>query len=1099
MCIKMHQRLWDAMAITKAVIVVSVLSFILFYYPLHADAEVFVSGQLNKKEIIWQSSYGVYTISEPVLLEKGSTLTVDAGSHIKINSNFTIKGVVKIKGTSEKPVSIEIGQNSTGFTINGGQLNIDNAKIISGLKLIDAYGSSTIAITNSSIEGRADSYSYLAAISVWQSSFLFLTDSTIKNINAPYGIEAFNGGGLSLKNVFLDKVGTKASMQVFDSSTEFAVADIQSVNFSNSTKGAELFGRVNVEMGDVGFFNMSSSGLLVHSGAMVKIENSSFSQNKIGIESYNSKVTILNSSIENNTEYGAEVSGGSFTSKNNWWGDETGPYHIETNTSGKGNEVEGADSISPWLTEKPVKVKPCCSNILFIPGLEGSRIYKKQLLSENQLWEPNRNADVKKMFLKNDGTPIDQLLYTKDIINRTNIGFGFLDKDVYKGLSDMLDSRVKSKKINEWKALPYDWRMSPDDIVSKPIKTNKGDVHIENIIQQLSSSASNKKVTIIAHSYGGLVAKALINKLEKTGKSSIVDEVILVGTPENGTVESVVSLLHGDDQELGKGFILKADVARTFGINMPAAYYLLPNQSLLNWLEGQVISSERGLVISASSSNSLDTFLTNTELQRVYAKNSDDIVKPANLNAFLLNKARNESEIGNINASVTIKKSNINVIQLIGTGLKTIKNIFYKNIPCGDIESTTPAVAGSLACGLNHELSFTDSGDGVVLTGNLNDRVGSKLVFDLASYNSQYSTNYNHTDMLSARPVVDIIESMLFSGSYPPITGWGDYFKFVPEITTNSNENTNLYKPRIKKSAYQISISAPLLLSAVSTNGKITGMKEESRGYMFPVFSQIPNSSFGIEAQRPYIITDEIPKEVLIHGVTGEVGTVSVGGFKINADSEVLSGTDSTVPQNQKTKLFYFDSVPVSDETIIKIDNIDVGGNTTNTANSSTSSLNENLLPTMHIDRDGDGVFDKIIVYNSGTLFSSTTSVVTTSINTPSASTTSSNIYTNTSVKESPSSLLAKLQQEITSSGISKRFVGRYSTKTKPIDLYIKNNKIQNVLPYTFNVSNSLTAIVKELSRSRDRYYKGGMTKKEASKMYFIWADFLNAFKLIGQ
>ena len=57
----------------------------------------------------------------------------------------------------------------------------------------------------------------------------------------------------------------------------------------------------------------------------------------------------------------------------------------------------------PPNDEPPAPV--CCSSVLFLPGFEGSRLYRNEqtttgISEPNMLWEPSENDDIRKMSLK---------------------------------------------------------------------------------------------------------------------------------------------------------------------------------------------------------------------------------------------------------------------------------------------------------------------------------------------------------------------------------------------------------------------------------------------------------------------------------------------------------------------------------------------------------------------------------------------------------------------------------------------------------------------------------------------------------------------------
>jgi hypothetical protein len=130
-------------------------------------------------------------------------------------------------------------------------------------------------------------------------------------------------------------------------------------------------------------------------------------------------ITVSNSSIVDNGSYVVFDSIiNVVNAKNDWWGSPTGPIGATSTL------ISGNVNFAPWLTKDPtVSSSPavCCSNVLFLPGLESSRLYldKKTFLgtSTNELWEPNRNDDVRKLFMTSTGQSINAGIYTKDVID----------------------------------------------------------------------------------------------------------------------------------------------------------------------------------------------------------------------------------------------------------------------------------------------------------------------------------------------------------------------------------------------------------------------------------------------------------------------------------------------------------------------------------------------------------------------------------------------------------------------------------------------------------------------------------------------------------
>lgn len=226
--------------------------------------------------------------------------------------------------------------------------------------------------------------------------------------------------------------------------------------------------------------------------------------------------------------------------QDNWWGSNAGP----TKNIGRIN-------VEPWI-----KRGVCCSSVLFIPGFQASILS----LENNQLWTPNRNADVDKLNLSNQGKSLNAV----SVGNILTSGLGY---DIYSDLSDMFDKKVQQEEIVAWKAYPYDWRILPTTIAP----------HIISTVEQLAKNSRTGKVAVVGHSNGGLVAKALIDELTKLGKQDIIESLNFIAVPHTGTPQAIAALQYGHGQSLGHGIVLNKFTARKFGANMPGAYGLLPS------------------------------------------------------------------------------------------------------------------------------------------------------------------------------------------------------------------------------------------------------------------------------------------------------------------------------------------------------------------------------------------------------------------------------------------------------------------------------------------------------------------------------------------
>lgn len=245
------------------------------------------------------------------------------------------------------------------------------------------------------------------------------------------------------------------------------------------------------------------------------------------------------------------------------------------------------DQASCDAVQRPSVTPPAMtSNVLFLPGIEGSRLYNG---TDKKLWEPSSDSDVQGLSLTNAGASLDSSIHTKEdggIIEKVTIGPLELS-DVYSSFLSDLGTYCATQHIT-CKNIPYDWRLSLNDLINNG-KLTGGNLsytsatsspYILQTLKNLASSSPTGKVTIIAHSNGGLVAKKLFSVLGPIETARFIDKVVFVAVPQSGAPASIGQILVGYDASIPNQFPLKivnASTVRSFGLNSPMAYHLTPS------------------------------------------------------------------------------------------------------------------------------------------------------------------------------------------------------------------------------------------------------------------------------------------------------------------------------------------------------------------------------------------------------------------------------------------------------------------------------------------------------------------------------------------
>lgn len=505
------------------------------------------------------------------------------------------------------------------------------------------------------------------------------------------------------------------------------------VNFSSTSPnitGIQVFNNTSLTVSNSSFTRLAKA-MDIFSFSTTSITNSFFTYNDHAIYTFDSSVDLQENDFEYNhiaIEFFANLDVLPIVdAHNNWWGQASFPpiYRDEIAQVKQSdiNAIVGVVIYDPWNKEphKKKQIVEGISNVLFLPGLMGSRLYKKETF-ENQLWEPNRNKDVSRLFLNSSGKSIEQSVYTRDIISKTNIvgGVTSLEQSPYKDFQTYLNGLVQSKTINSWKSAPYDWRYSPDTIVRDGIVVGDGKYTIiTSLVAEVVSLAKNsktKKITIITHSNGGLVAKQLMIELQKQKLDSLVEKIISVAMPEYGTPQAITSLLYGHEQSIAGGLILRATIAQKLGINMPSAYSLIPTE--------KYFTTGNSLTIK-------DTVIhQKTELNTI-------ISTMGNINQTLLAQADTlHLAVDNWNPPPTIP-----MYQIVGTGVLTVSGIGKnsKGKPLPEYSSTGDGTVQDMYNQTTRE--FT--------------RTGKVFIADL------HNTKFNHTTIMNAGEVMKYIDLLV--------------------------------------------------------------------------------------------------------------------------------------------------------------------------------------------------------------------------------------------------------------------------------------------------------------------------------------------------
>jgi hypothetical protein len=598
-------------------------------YSLNAFSYDSGSGSLNNVDIE-NSQYGIFATSSSVVDIKNSSINNMTGSALMLfgNSNAILDNL-SIENVSN---AVESFDNSNFIFKNSSINNVSNSVIclfennnaeLSNLSIKNSYrvaltfeGSNLIFSSSSIDEISGDVFM------TFDESSLKLNNLLVTNITGGVA-ETFDDSYLKIQDTNIENVNDRAISGFDDSVVDFNGSTLKNLtneafaffggsggsgtttlNILNSTISdgksncIGLYNAVDAKLDKTSIQNFLGDGLLFYSNSTVLVTDSSISNNSNGVVNYGANVEIINSIISGNSNYGIlNYSSNIINAIKNWWGDKSGPFNADTNASGTANQVSSNVEFDPWLTNLP-GIKDCCSNVMFLPGLEASRLYETDSdENEKMIWEPSL-IDESDLFLDSEGNPKVANIYTKNVIDNAYLP---IKGNVYKSFIESMDEMKSSGTINDWETIPYDWRLSLDEILDGGVKDSDGKIfyygdnastsnpYTISELRRLASSSATGKVTIIAHSNGGLLTKALTNKLGDEA-SELIDKIIFVAVPQVGTPQAIGSLLHGYDEGFPVSFVpifFSSSDARKLGNNMISAYNLLPLSSYFDYIVHQ--------------------------------------------------------------------------------------------------------------------------------------------------------------------------------------------------------------------------------------------------------------------------------------------------------------------------------------------------------------------------------------------------------------------------------------------------------------------------------------------------------------------------------
>lgn len=937
-------------------------------YPLNTVSDVNTSVVVTISESteisgneVWNSD-NKYIIKSGIKILQGSSLKIQPGTHVEIINNgyFEILdgGALNIGFANQERVDITISQiyNTVFSAYSGGEINISNTNIESDntvlyQDIIGVYGTrSKINILESSIKN----FNLNSEAIFSSGGNITMNNLTVENYSAPSFLVASNSSEINILNSVFSNLKTNNALNIFSKSIlYFDKSSISSERFEaeNPNSGACIsgFNDTYIQVLNSQIFNCKIGFSFFGQGSF-KIHKNNIYKNEISLQNYSLKVDAVD----------------------NWWGSASGLNKRIDNDGGlilNGYE-SGFASETECIPFSAVKFgeNKCCSSVIFIPGMQGSRLYKKGLFGiENQLWEPNKNSDTKSLFMDKVGKPLFTNIYTRDIIAKTNFTGPILGLDIYRSLIDNLQTQKTAGAISDFYIFPYDWRNLPSAIITNGVKLDSNTIFLKSKIREMAKVSPTGQVIILSHSYGGLIAKSVASSLEKDGDLNKIESLIMVATPEFGTPQAISSVIYGDNQDLLYGLILSKETVVMLAKNMLSAYLLFPSIKYFSDYNNHknIISLDKW---------SRDFFDINSPEIDSYKNFSLLLskIKGVNYNLFNLAKfergsierARESSEISVNNEVYQGGVWGIDVISneiaqktysVLGVGIPTLSRINFIKPRCRVVVFCNKT---SLP---DFDRTFSIMGDSVVLAGDTLSRTGSVFTVDIGLENEEKKTSWDfyisggvaHKDIFRSDGITEVVNAII-NRNYKSGLGLNSFSEiqnskvsFVSDFSLKPSPLNFLYKTidflniqKVNQSDVNFSMNSRLADSKIVITESYGPMVLKSK------INEVENNLTSEFPPYKRIINQTEFSSGNSSGIASVVNCQNTNCQASNFLNGVIYGVGTGVGIGQ---------IIVKNDNLESIyNNISVTGSTGVVIDYSTS--------TVSIDQNGDGVIDDVLI-----------------------------------------------------------------------------------------------------------------------------------------
>lgn len=435
-----------------------------------------------------------------------------------------------------------------------------------------------------------------------------------------------------------------------------------------------------------------------------------------------------------------------------------------------------AETFATTFTIEEVPAAPeGASSVLFLPGIMGSRLFEEgefceSISIESQLWLSYDNECRQLRLSTNFLGQSTNEVYTKSGVD------GILDEvlglNLYKSFIGRLKDMKEDNTINDYVLFPYDWRANLNNILKSGYRTDTEKIFTwqvdkieEGLLYQelndLADSSNSGKVTVVAHSNGGLVIKQLLRYLQSINDPLLnkIDNVILVGVPQLGAPKSAIGILHGEEIFP----VMSQTTTRRLMNTMPFSHHLLPTTGYFESVYTPVISFEEGEATNEWIDSFGDTISSRDGLHQFLSKDSgrtkpefEDLETPEVVDISLLDYAKTAE----VTQRDLVAVPSMKIYQIAGVGLETPTSLeYFSDREC--VSRILFFICTEYSPKISYRVDMTIDGDGTVPVPSAlalaeEEQVERRWV-NLQLHNI-FKVNREHNNLLEVTDIINFID-----------------------------------------------------------------------------------------------------------------------------------------------------------------------------------------------------------------------------------------------------------------------------------------------------------------------------------------------------